>query len=82
MESKDSDFWEGVKESARSIQGKPNWYKAGVTLNSAVFETHEPEKKPLVKKLSQPLPLVKRMSKPIPLVKKISQAIPLVRKVD
>lgn len=70
MESKGNDFWEGVKESARPIQEKPDWYKAGVTLNSAVFETYEPEKKPQVKKLSQPLPLVKKISRPIPLVRK------------
>jgi len=82
MESKDGDFWDGVRECARPIQGKPHWHKAGITINSAVFETYEPEKKPLVKRLSQPIPLVKKMSKPIPLVKKISQPIQLIRKAD
>jgi hypothetical protein len=82
MESSDSDFWKGVKESARHIKGMPHWYKAGITINSDVFETYEPEKKSLVKKLSQPLPLVKRLSKPIPLIKKLSQPIPLIRKIE
>lgn len=33
-----NDFWKDVQESARAVKG-PAWLKAGITLNSNVFET-------------------------------------------
>ena len=36
-------FWDGVKEAADAMKGRPDYERAGINLNPEHFETYEPE---------------------------------------